>query len=125
MVKGCYFSTVYIFISCSSMRTGWVGWITAHTVTQGPRLMLSPLSHSCTIWLFSPLETVTAATICFGLECHMSLPLNSLLVRTDHMTLKRVGMYNLPMGLKGENQMCVHSLIFTKMTPFFSYKEKN
>lgn len=109
----------FLFLA-HTMWTGWVGRITVQTVTQGLWLMLSPLSHSCTIWPFSQLETVTAATICFGLECHMSLPLNSLLVRTSHLILKRVGMYNLPMGLKGEeNQMCLHSLIFTKMTPFF------
>lgn len=89
------------------MWMGWVGRIAAHIVIQGPRLMLSPLSHSCTIWPFSPLETVTAATICFGLECHMSLPLNSLLVRTNHMTLKRVGMYNFLMSLKEKKTRCV------------------
>lgn len=85
----------------------WLTWVGqglcthSHAGTQVDVVSIVSLLHH-----LAPLETVTTATICFGLECHMSLPLNSLLVRTNHMTLQRVGMYNLPEGLDGEqNQM--------------------
>lgn len=69
---------------------------------------------------------VTTAAVYFGLECHLSLPLNSLLVRTNHMTLQKVGMYNLPMGLEGEeNQTLVHTLSLYQNDAPFAYKEKN
>lgn len=56
----------------------------------------------------------------------MSLLLNSLLMRPNHMTLQRAGLYNLPMGLEGEgNQMCVHNLnIYENDTFFLQRKEQ-
>lgn len=56
----------------------------------------------------------------------MPLSLNSQLVRTNHMTWQRVGMYHLPVGLEGEeNQTCVHTLNLYKINAFFPYNEKH
>lgn len=74
----------------------------------------------------SPLESVLTAIVCFGLKCYMSLLLTCLLVRTNHVTLQKEGMYNLPMGLGGEEKRCVHTLLslYQNDAPL-ACKEKN
>ena len=97
----------------------WFGRVPAHTVPQGPTLMLSPLSPSCTIWhtwpSCSPLDMVMTATLCFGLECHLSPPLNSLLVRTNHLTCGRWECIMAPCALKEKETACVCTFwVFTQ-----------
>lgn len=56
-----------------------------------------------------------AAPLCFGLECHLSPPLTSLLVRTNHLTCGRWGCITSPCALKEKKTGCVCTFwVFTQ-----------
>lgn len=104
--------TPFLFLAHTICPT-WFGSVPAHTVTQGPELISSPLSPHCTIWhtwpSCSPLDMVMTAPLCFGLERHLSPPLNSLLVRTNHLTCGRWECIMSPCALKEKKtDVCVH-----------------